>query len=102
MLKEKKDGLRQFGQKLYSMRKGRRMTQIQLADELGVDYRQISRYETGEAEMGAMLYDKILDVCGQKPQGETADLLQVFGNLTPENKTQLIGLAKMMERAQKN
>ena len=102
MLKEKKDGLRQFGQKLYFMRKGRRMTQIQLADELGVDYRQISRYETGEAEMGAMLYDKILDVRGQKPQGEAADLLQVFGNLTPENKTQLIGLAKMMEIAQKN
>lgn len=53
MLKEKQDDLRQFGQKQFEMRKTKRMTQMQLAYALDVDYRMISRYETGQAEPGA-------------------------------------------------
>ena len=63
---QKKDELRRFGDSLHVMRKNSRMTQMQLADALDVDYRSISRYETGEVEMGALLYDKMLGVLGQK------------------------------------
>lgn len=100
MLKERKDRLRTFGQKLYSMRKIAKMTQMQLADMLDVDYRQISRYETGEAEMGAMLYDKMLSVIAPH-DSQTDFLLQQWNSLTPENKERLLDLAGMMNRAQK-
>ena len=101
MLKEKQDNLRQLGQKQFEMRKAKCMTQMQLADALDVDYRMISRYETGQAEPGALYYDRLLDICEQKPQGEAADLLQLFSTLTPENRAQLMSLARMMNMAQK-
>ena len=100
MLKEKQDDLRYFGQKQFEMRKAKHMTQMQLADAMDVDYRMISRYETGQAEPGAMYYDRLLSICEPKPQGEAADLLQLFATLAPENKAQLMSLAKMMSKAQ--
>ena len=100
MLKEKQDDLRQFGQKQFEMRKAKHMTQMQLADALDVDYRMISRYETGQAEPGALYYERLLNICDQKPQGEAAVLLQLFTTLTPENRTQLLSLARMMSRTQ--
>lgn len=98
MLKE--DMLRQFGLNMYEMRKAQHMTQMQLAEIMDVDNRMVSRYETGQAEPGAMYYDRLLEVCGQKPQGESARLLQLFEGLSPENKTQLLSLAEMMNRVQ--
>ena len=100
MLKEKQEALRVFGQEMFRMRKANHMTQIQLADAMDVDNRLISRYENGEAEPGAMYYARLLDVCGQKPQGDAAALLQLYAGLTPENKKQLLSLAEMMEKAQ--
>ena len=100
MLKEKQDDLRKFGQKLFEMRKAKHMTQMQLADAIDVDNRMISRYETGQAEPGALYYDRLLNICEPKPQGEAADLLQLFDVLTPDNRAQLLSLAKMMCKAQ--
>lgn len=100
MLKEKQDDLRGLGQKMFEMRKAKRMTQMQLGDVMDVDYRVISRYETGQAEPGALYYERLLNICDQKPQGEAAVLLQLFTTLTPENRTQLLSLARMMSRTQ--
>ena len=100
MLKEKQDDLRQFGQKLFEMRKAKHMTQMQLADAMDVDNRMISRYETGQAEPGALYYDRLLNICEQKPQGEAAELLQLFDALTPDYRAQLLSLARMMSKAQ--
>ena len=100
MLKERQDDLRQFGQKLFEMRKSKHMTQMQLAEAMDVDNRMISRYETGQAEPGALYYDRLLNICGPKPQGEAADLLQLFDVLTPDNRAQLLSLARMMSKAQ--
>lgn len=101
MLKEKKDQLFQFGNKLAVMRKARHMTQMELADLLGVDNRQISRYENGTAEMGALLYDQMLDVLtDEKQDQQTCDLLQQWKTLTPENRKQLLNLAAMMNKSQ--
>lgn len=100
MLKEKQNDLRKFGQKLFEMRKSKHMTQMQLAEAMDVDNRMISRYETGQAEPGALYYDRLLDICDTKPQGEAADLLQLFDVLTPDNRAQLLSLARMMSKAQ--
>ena len=100
MLKERQDDLRQFGQKLFEMRKSKHMTQMQLAEAMDVDNRMISRYETGQVEPGALYYDRLLNICEPKPQGEAADLLQLFDVLTPDNRAQLLSLARMMSKAQ--
>ena len=100
MLKERQDDLRQFGQKLFEMRKSKHMTQMQLAEAMDVDNRMISRYETGQAEPGALYYDRLLNICEPKPQGGVADLLQLFAVLTPDNRAQLLSLARMMSKAQ--
>lgn len=100
MLKEKKPELIEFGKKLYKMRKSKRMTQMQMGEALGVDNRMISRYETGEAEMGALLYDKMLKIVDQPVDANAKALLQQFAMLTPENKKQLIGLAAAMNQMQ--
>lgn len=98
---QKKDELRRFGDSLHVMRKNSRMTQMQLADALDVDYRSISRYETGEVEMGALLYDKMLGVLGQKTgDPETQVLLQQFVSLTPENKIQVMNFINALHIVQ--
>ncbi len=105
MLKEKKPELIEFGRKMLVIRKAKHMTQKELADALDIDYRVVSRYETGEAEMGVVLYQKMLSVFGvssldEQPQADTADLLQLWDGLTPENKIQLMSLASMMKKVQ--
>lgn len=107
MLKERRPELVEFGEKMRLLRKAKHMTQQDLADALDVDYRVISRYETGEAEMGVVLYQRMLDVFGvssldEQPQADTADLLQLWVGLTTENKLQLMSLASMMNKAQNN
>ena len=101
MLKEKKDQLFRFGNKLAAMRKSRHLTQMQLAELLGIDNRQVSRYENGAAEMGALLYDQMLDALSdEKRDQQTNDLLEQWNTLTPENRQQLLSLASMMNKAQ--
>lgn len=105
MLKEKKPELIEFGRKMLVIRKAKHMTQKELADALDIDYRVVSRYETGEAEMGVVLYQKMLSVFGvssldEQPQADTADLLQLWDELTPDNRQQLLSLAAMMCKAQ--
>ena len=101
MLKEKKEQLYSFGNKLAGMRKAQHMTQMQLADRLGIDNRQISRYENGAAEMGALLYDQMLEVLGNNEHDQqTCDLLQQWQTLTPEHREQLLSLAYMMNQSQ--
>lgn len=105
VLKERKSEHIEFGEKMRMMRKAKRMSQKELADALDTDYRVVSRYETGEAEMGVILYQKMLTVFGvssldEQPQADTVDLLQLWGELTPENRQQLMSLASMMRRAQ--
>ena len=103
LMKEKKDQLFAFGNKLAGMRKAHHMTQMQLADLLGVDNRQISRYENGAAEMGALLYDQMLGaLTDEKQDQQTFDLLEQWRTLTPKNRQQLLSLASMMNMAQKS
>ena len=100
MLKEeKKIELIAFGKHLYERRKQKHLSQMKLAEILDIDRRQISRYETGEDEMGAMLYAKMQDVLSPKKDNQLNELLQIWDVLSAENKTQLLNLAKVMKKA---
>ncbi len=97
--KEKKDELVSFGVHLYEMRKRSHLTQMQMAEILDIDRRQVSRYETGEAEMGALLYAKMQDALSVKIDDRLDELLQLWGVLSSESKMQLLDLAKVMKKA---
>jgi len=102
LLEEKRGQLRQFGEELRLLREARGMTQMQLADALCIDHRQISRYETGSAEMGALLYDRALDVLGARPNDEqTRDAIQQFSTLSPEHRKKAIEFMTALNMIQK-
>jgi len=77
MLKE--DALRDLGEDIRRVRKEMGMTLETLAGELGIDFRVLSRYETGHAEMGAVMYRELMRLHEQKTKG--ADLLQQIQKL---------------------
>ena len=83
MLKE--TALRELGTELRRMRKEIGMTLEELAAELGTDFRVISRYENGQAEMGALMYRKLVQLYEQRTQPD--NLLQQIQNLSPANRT---------------
>lgn len=58
MLKE--EALRDLGTEIRSMCKEMGMTLETLAEELGTDFRVLSRYENGQAEMGALMYRRLV------------------------------------------
>ena len=78
MLKE--TALREMGTELRRMRKEMGMTLEELAAELGTDFRVISRYENGQAEMGALLYQKLVQLYEQRTQPD--NLLQQIRKLS--------------------
>ena len=78
MLKE--TALREMGTELRRMRKEMGMTLEELAAEMGTDFRVISRYENGQAEMGALLYQKLVQLYEQRTQPD--NLLQQIRKLS--------------------
>ena len=94
MLKEE---LREFGKELRGMRKEMHMTQEKMAEALGVDPRMISRYETGNAEMGALQYRKVLRLYESRKSSRTDSLLQQIKKLSPEQRGLIEGLIYSMK-----
>ena len=92
----KQDEKRAFGQRLYEKRKAHHLTQEQLAEKLDIDSRMLSRYENGDAEMGALLYEKLLAVLHEE---ETA-LPALWNKLNDENRRRAEELLRMMVQAQ--
>ena len=82
MLKEA--ALRELGTELRRMRKEMGMTLETLAEELGTDFRVISRYENGQAEMGALLYQKLVQLHAQETK--QSSLLQQIQKLSPADR----------------
>ncbi len=99
MQAEKREELLTLGQKIYQLRKSRGLNQRQLADMLGIDFRQLSRYENGEAEMGALLYERVLKILGPEITPQTESFLQQWGTLSTEDRQQLLNLAVIMNKA---
>ena len=82
MLKE--TALREFGEDLRRMRKEMGMTLEEMAAELGTDFRVISRYENGQAEMGALMYRKLQQLYEQKTH--RSGLIQQIQRLAPADR----------------
>ena len=83
MLKEE---LQAFGEELREMRQEMHMSQEKLAEALDVDLRMISRYENGNAEMGSLMYRKMLQIYQSWKYTQIDNLLQQIMKLTPEKK----------------
>ena len=82
MLKER--ALYDLGSDLRRMRKEMGMTLETLAEALGTDFRVISRYENGQAEMGALMYRRLVLLHEQKTKSD--HLLQQIQKLSPTNR----------------
>ena len=82
MLKEK--ALYDLGSDVRRMRKEMGMTLEMLAEALETDFRVISRYENGQAEMGALMYRRLLMLHEQKTKSD--HLLQQIQKLSPINR----------------
>lgn len=72
-----------IGKKLKSLRKGRKLTQVQAADKLGLSRCTVSNYECGrrsphltDLERMAKFYGVGLDYFGVVPTDEVFDLLE--------------------------
>ncbi len=85
MLKDE-DQLLELGEELRGMRREMHMTQEKLAEALDTDARMISRYENGNAEMGALMYRKILRLYESRKRPRADSLLQQIMKLTPEKR----------------
>jgi len=59
------------------------MTLEKLAEALDTDFRVLSRYENGQAEMGAVMYRNLIQLYEQRTA--RADLLQQIKKLSPQN-----------------
>ena len=82
MLKER--ALFDLGSDVRRMRKEMGMTLETLAEALGTDFRVISRYENGQAEMGALMYRRLVLLHEQKTNSD--HLLQQIQKLSPTNR----------------
>ena len=100
MPKAIKPELIEFGKKLCAMRESLGLSQKQLGDKLNIDNRQISRYETGQVEMGAMLYERFLELYYGEKDKQSELMLQQWTALTNENKDQLLNIATALNIAQ--
>ncbi len=85
MLKEEQE-LLVLGEELRRMRKEMHMTQEKLGEAVEVDPRQLSRYENGSAQMGSLLYRRILRVYEDWKRPRAESLLQQIMKLTPEKR----------------
>ncbi len=82
MLKE--EALRDLGTEIRSMRKEMGMTLETLAEELGTDFRVLSRYENGLAEMGALMYRRLVRLHERRTKDN--DLLRQIQLLSPTDR----------------
>ena len=93
MLKE--EALRDLGTEIRSMRKEMGMTLEALAEELGTDFRVLSRYENGQVEMGALMYRRLVRLHDRKTKN--TNLLQQIRLLSPTDRTAIETIVTRMK-----
>ncbi len=78
--------LQEFGAELRQMRKDMHMTQEKLAEALGIDEKQLSKYENGKVEMKALIYSKLLKLHAAMMVKEEDEILSKIRQLNPAQK----------------
>ncbi len=89
--------LQEFGAELRQMRKDMRMTQEKLAEKLNVTPQEISRYEKGHREMGAMMYAELLKLHDETISKRDDELLAQIQRLSPKKRDAVLRLIAAMK-----
>ncbi len=89
--------LQEFGAELRQMRREMHMTQEKLAEKLNVTPQEISRYENGHREMGAMMYAKLLKLHDEVIQKNDNELLAQIQKLSPMKRDAVLQLIAAMK-----
>ncbi|MFD0671500.1 helix-turn-helix domain-containing protein [Cohnella sp. GCM10027633] len=95
-----------FGTRLKQARANKKLTQIEVADKLGIDYTTISKYENNKSEPDneilremAGIYEVTLDwlISGQAPSGKPADAIYIDGVLESLTRDEALHLIDSLE-----
>ena len=78
--------LQEFGAHLRKLRKDMHMTQAELADELGIQEKEVSRNENGVHEMKGMAYARLLELHAERIMKEADELALKIRKLSPANQ----------------
>ena len=78
--------LQELGERIYQMRKEMHMTQEELAEELGINEKQLSRYEQGKNEIKTLMYLKLMKLHAEKTQNKNDRLHQKINKLASEDQ----------------
>lgn len=69
--------MKRFGEKLYTLRKRRGLSQTQLGDMLGVDYSYVGKMERGARQPNVTMVLEIAEIFGVTPNHLMLDELDV-------------------------
>ncbi len=89
--------LQEFGAELRQMRKDMHMTQEKLAEKLNVAPEDISRYEKGHREMGAIIYSRLLKLHDEVIRKNDNELLAQIQKLSPERREAVLQIIAVMK-----
>ena len=78
--------LQEFGTHLRKLRKDMHMTQAELAEELGIEEKELSKYENGVHEMKGMAYARLLELHAERIMKEADELALKIRKLSPANQ----------------
>ena len=83
-MSQKEEKLLVLGEEMRRMRTNMGLSQEKMAERLGTDFRVISRYESGQAEPGALLYRQIMNMYRKMRREE--ELRERIERLSPEDR----------------
>ena len=78
--------LQEFGAHLRKLRKEMHMTQAELAEVLGIEEKELSKYENGVHEMKGMAYARLLELHAERIMKEADELALKIRKLSPANQ----------------
>jgi transcriptional regulator with XRE-family HTH domain len=99
------------GSRIRELRKGRRLTQTELSEKIGVAQSDLSRMEQGEYKVGLDTLFKILQVFDLKmseffgetvepPAGEERELVETFQGLREEDRREVLDFLRFKRSQQ--
>lgn len=88
--------LQEFGAHLRKLRKDMHMTQAELADELGIQEKEVSRNENGVHEMKGMAYARLLELHAERIMKEEDNMIRKFRKLSPAKQEAIMQMIEAM------
>ena len=92
----KQERKRSLGRRIREIRKELHLTQEKLAERLNIEWKQLSRYETGEAEPGALVFADLLRLYTAEVEKERKALEQQIRGLETADRELVAGLVRRL------